>query len=139
MAIEKMKLVQVNGPLGQLDPFLLACCTDGNFAPEPAMQYMSASLGYITLSEDNPYPAIVQQFESLASQLGRTLSPAETNHPIELSDAHNLIDEINRRFQKIECCAQRFNGQRQMCLDGAEQYNHFKGLGRQHRTGYRLC
>lgn len=123
-----MKLVQVNGPLGQLDPFLLACCTDGNFAPEPAMQYMSASLGYITLSEDNPYPAIVQQFESLASQLGRTLSPAETNHPIELSDAHNLIDEINRRFKKLNAARNDLMEQRQMCLDGAEQYNHFKGL-----------
>ena len=65
MAIEKMKLVRVDGLLKNLDSVIYNCCLDGNFHPEPAIQHMSGSLGYITLSEDNPYTSHEQKMEEL--------------------------------------------------------------------------
>ena len=59
--VEKMKLVRVQGTLPQLNDFLDACCMDGRFDREPATRYMSDSLGYAALNEENPYPATRDQ------------------------------------------------------------------------------
>ena len=82
LAIEKMKLVRVDGLLKNLDSVIYNCCLDGNFHPEPAIQHMSGSLGYITLSEDNPYTSHVQKMEELYQLVGESTPPAEsTDHP----------------------------------------------------------
>lgn len=67
-----MKLVRVDGLLPQLDELIAACCLNGDFHPEPAVQHMSGSLGYVTLSEDNPYTPDVQQMEELFRLAGQT-------------------------------------------------------------------
>ena len=54
--VEKMKLVRVQGTLPQLNDFLDACCMDGRFDLEPATRYMSDSLGYAALNEENRHP-----------------------------------------------------------------------------------
>ena len=54
MAIANMKFVKVIGLLSELDAFLGSCCVDGTFQPEQAMQYMSDSMGYTQLVEENP-------------------------------------------------------------------------------------
>ena len=64
--VEKMKLVRVQGTLPQLNDFLDACCMDGRFDLEPATRYMSDSLGYAALNEENPYPATRDQIETMA-------------------------------------------------------------------------
>lgn len=56
-----MKLVKVTGPLDKLNNFISTCCLDGSFQPEQATQYMSASMGYLTLSEENPYAPMLQK------------------------------------------------------------------------------
>ena len=71
-----------NGLLKNLDSVIYNCCLDGNFHPEPAIQHMSGSLGYITLSEDNPYTSHVQKMEELYQLVGESTPPAEsTDHP----------------------------------------------------------
>ena len=60
-----MKLVRVDGLLSQLDDFILRCCINGDFQPEPAIQYMSASSKNMSLVEENPYPPMVQAVEEL--------------------------------------------------------------------------
>ena len=64
MAIANMKFVKVIGLLSELDAFLGSCCVDGTFQPEQAMQYMSDSMGYTQLVEENPYaPMLQKRFE----------------------------------------------------------------------------
>ena len=52
--VEKMKLVRVQGTMPQLNEFIGSCCMDGRFDLEPATRYMSESLGYGALNEENP-------------------------------------------------------------------------------------
>ncbi|MCO7109712.1 hypothetical protein NIA69_11835 [Gemmiger formicilis] len=54
--VEKMKLVRVQGTMPQLNEFIGSCCMDGRFDLEPATRYMSESLGYGALNEENPTP-----------------------------------------------------------------------------------
>ena len=67
--VEKMKLVHVQGTLPHLDEFLGACCLDGRFDLEPASQYMSASLGYAPLNEEDPYTPLVERIEAMAGEI----------------------------------------------------------------------
>ena len=68
--VEKMKLIHVQGTLPHLDEFLGRCCLDGRVNLEPASQYMSASLGYGPLNEEDPYTPLVARIEPQAQQLG---------------------------------------------------------------------
>ena len=92
LAIEKMKLVRVDGLLKNLDSVIYNCCLDGNFHPEPAIQHMSGSLGYITLSEDNPYTAHVQKMEELFQLVGESAPAlsAQTARDIQPDDKEKI-------------------------------------------------
>ena len=61
--VEKMKLVRVQGTMPQLNEFIGSCCMDGRFDLEPATRYMSESLGYGALNEENPHTAIRDQID----------------------------------------------------------------------------
>ena len=66
--VEKMKLVRVQGTMPQLNEFIGSCCMDGRFDLEPATRYMSESLGYGALNEENPHTAIRDQIETMAQE-----------------------------------------------------------------------
>ena len=66
--VEKMKLVRVQGTMPQLNEFIGSCCMDGRFDLEPATRYMSESLGYGALNEENPHTAIRDQIETMAKE-----------------------------------------------------------------------
>lgn len=128
LAAKKKKLVQISGPKTQLDTFLQVCCADGSFEPEQAMRYMSASLGYTTLSEENPYPTIIQQFEDLATQIGQPLMADETIGNMTVEDANELIDQVRTRFHSLYTVRRELLDQRSACVSGAENYSHFRNL-----------
>ena len=52
----------------QLNEFIGSCCMDGRFDLEPATRYMSESLGYGALNEENPHTAIRDQIETMAKE-----------------------------------------------------------------------
>ena len=92
--VEKMKLVRVQGTLPQLNDFLDACCMDGRFDLEPATRYMSDSLGYAALNEENPYPATRDQIETMAKEAGMELHK-EQRHTDPL-DEEAMADYLGR-------------------------------------------
>ena len=84
-----MKLVKVTGPLDKLNNFISTCCLDGSFQPEQATQYMSASMGYLTLSEENPYAPMLQKIEELIRENDSAPDPTivgDRSRDIELDD-----------------------------------------------------
>ena len=103
LAIEKMKLVRVDGLLKNLDSVIYNCCLDGNFHPEPAIQHMSGSLGYITLSEDNPYTSHVQKMEELYQLVGESTPPlkAQTTRGIQPEDK-DKIQELADSLSQLQ-------------------------------------
>ena len=98
-----MKLVRVDGLLKNLDSVIYNCCLDGNFHPEPAIQHMSGSLGYITLSEDNPYTSHVQKMEELYQLVGESTPPlkAQTTRGIQPEDK-DKIQELADRLAQLQ-------------------------------------
>ena len=86
-----MKLVRVDGVLEHLDELIASCCLNGNFHPEPAIQHMSGSLGYITLSEDNPYSADAQRMEELFQLVGEEVPPLAAQNARDVGFDRGLI------------------------------------------------
>lgn len=126
--VEKMKLVRVQGTLPQLNDFLDACCMDGRFDLEPATRYMSDSLGYAVLNEENPYPATRDQIETMAKEAGVELHEEQrhTDPPDDEAKAYlgDLLEQID------DLCAERQGllDQQKLCEDGIAQYSHFLNL-----------
>lgn len=126
--VEKMKLVQVQGTLEHLDEFLATCCMDGEFDLEPATQYMSASLGYGPLNEENPYPPIQQRIEAMAKQIGVELPTAQQHAPTIDDETRAYLDDLIAKFDDLRDEREILTNQQQLCSDAIEQYGHFSTL-----------
>jgi V/A-type H+-transporting ATPase subunit I len=123
-----MKLVQVNGTLEHLNEFLYACCMSGEFDPEFAAQYMSASLGYTALSEENPYPPMQQRIEGLAKAVGMELSGRDKPELALDPDTRAYLDDLDAKFAELRDERDGLLSQKKLCEDGIAQYSHFLSL-----------
>ena len=68
MAIEKMKLVNIVGPLGMFDQVVRDCVVDSGFAPESVLEFTGGG-GLSPFTVKNPSAALLSRVESLADQL----------------------------------------------------------------------
>lgn len=126
--VEKMKLVHVQGTLPHLDEFLGACCLDGRFDLEPASQYMSASLGYAPLNEEDPYTPLVEQIEAMAGEIGAAL-PDTPPRKLEAGDRdQQFLDALNNKFSDLRSERDSLQDQQRLCEDAIAQYSHFLSL-----------
>lgn len=129
MAIEKMKLVQVSGTKESLDKFITSCCISGDFHPENAMNYLSGSLGFSSLNEENPYTASIQKIEEIASIANVTLEESYSDNEIsfdfsELEFVDNLKNTLNLLFSERTEIAEKLEN----INKSIEQFSHFKNL-----------
>ena len=124
-----MKLVRVDGLLPQLDELIAACCLNGDFHPEPAVQHMSGSLGYVTLSEDNPYTPDVQQMEDLFRLAGQTELPAVTGKPRHIrGEELELVHQVARQLQDLAAERDALVDEKNKLAQQRDQFAHFSGL-----------
>lgn len=123
-----MKLVHVQGTLPHLDEFLGACCLDGRFDLEPASQYMSASLGYAPLNEEDPYTPLVERIEAMAGEIGAAL-PDTPPRKLEAGDRdQQFLDALNNKFSDLRSERDSLQDQQRLCEDAIAQYSHFLSL-----------
>ena len=126
--VEKMKLVHVQGTLPHLDEFLGACCLDGRFDLEPASQYMSASLGYAPLNEEDPYTPLVERIEAMAGEIGAAL-PDTPPRKLEAGDRdQQFLDALNNKLSDLRSERDSLQDQQRLCEDAIAQYSHFLSL-----------
>lgn len=129
MAIEKMKLIRTYGLMEQLDEFITSCCISGDFHPENAMEYISDSLGFVPLNEENPYSAPIQKIDEIASVAGVTLKSTFTDNEIiidssELDYIDTFREKISEVFEKRKAVADKLRE-----IEAShEQFSHFIGL-----------
>ena len=126
--VEKMKLVQVHGTLDCLNEFLGSCCMDGQVDLEPATQYMSASLGYGALSEENLYLPIQQQIETIAKQIHVELPTEQKHLPSIDEETRGYLDQLKKEFDALGEERESLVSQQKLCNEGIEQYSHFLPL-----------
>ena len=129
MAIANMKFVKVIGLLSELDAFLGSCCVDGTFQPEQAMQYMSDSMGYTQLVEENPYAPMLQKIEELASSSGIHLREVEKiPKPVTNEETEAFIRQLGSRMSELHDERKVLTDQLATCESAITQFQHFTGL-----------
>ena len=123
-----MKLVRVQGTTPQLNEFIGSCCMDGRFDLEPATRYMSESLGYGALNEENPHTAIRDQIETMAKEANMELHEGQQHSDPVDAEGRSYLSDLLEKIDDL--CAERkvLLDQKKLCEDGIEQYSHFTGL-----------
>lgn len=127
-----MKLVKVTGPLDRLNNFISTCCLDGTFHPEQATQYMSATMGYTTLNEENPYAPMLQKIEELIRENDSAPDPTivgSRSREVQLDEqTSEYIDELDRRLSSVHDERKELEDQLEQCKNGIAKYEHFTGF-----------
>ncbi len=130
MAIEKMKLVRVLGKTNQIDDFITSCCISGDFHPENAMNYVSAHMGYVPLTKENPYVATIQKIEDLAAISGIVLKETFNGDEIIVDENETeYIDEIVEAMESLVEKRAPVVSKLDECNDNIEKFSHFSNLG----------
>lgn len=125
-----MKFVRINGPASQLNKLITACCLDGNFHPEYAGNFISQSMGYTALNEENPYSQLFANIKELASSLGVSLDDAKKIKGTVIDErTKDYISSIGETLNTLGEERKNLTEQLEQCREGIEKYSHFTGLG----------
>ena len=97
---------------------------DGRFDLEPATRYMSESLGYGALNEENPHTAIRDQIETMAKEANMELHEGQQHSDPVDAEGRSYLSDLLEKIDDL--CAERkvLLDQKKLCEDGIEQYSH---------------
>ncbi len=130
MAIEKMKFVMASGPLSQLNKLITALCGEGTFHPEPASSFISPTMGYAPLNEENPFTPTLSAVRELAQQFSIDLEAGRPQKGTVIDDkTKEYIESLGARVRDAVEQNNALNEQIEACREGIEKYKHFTGLG----------
>lgn len=130
MAVSEMKLIRTVGSVNMLDDYLIQCCTKGYFQPEQAMQYLSGSMGFAPLQEENPYTTVLSKFIEMAQTSGFQLQRGKWMSKEQIDDAdYQYVQQVGAKLDSMHTNWQLLQDQMQTCRDAVAQYEHFTGLG----------
>ena len=129
MAIEKMKLIRISGKMEYLDDFIMSCCISGEFHPENVMNYLSDSLGYENLNEDNPYTEYIQKIEELAAVAGVTLKDTVQGKEIVIDEAESAyVKELTEHLREISVSREELRKKTKEINDYVDKFRNFENL-----------
>jgi len=129
MAIEKMKLVRVDGNISSLEELITTCCLSGDFHAENAINYFSESLGFVSLNEENPYSGSISDLEEIASIAGASLKEDFDANELKLDmKEKTYVDEVKAQLNSF--LERRNNITAQINSDTSliNKYKQFVGL-----------
>ncbi len=125
-----MKFVMASGPLSQLNKLITVLCGDGMFHPEPASSFISPTMGYAPLNEENPYTPTLSAVRELAQQFSIDLTAAKPQKGTVIDDkTREYVDSLGARVREAVEQNNALNEQIEECREGIEKYKHFTGLG----------
>ena len=124
-----MKLIRVYGLLDNLDEFITSCCISGDFHPENAINYLSASMGFTPLTEENPYTVPIQKIEEIASIANVSLKETFSGNEIvfdesELEYINETRTSLTSMFSERSEIAEKLKN----ISESMEQISHFTEL-----------
>lgn len=102
MAIEKMKLVNIVGPLGLFDQVVRGSLVDSGFAPESVLDFVGSGGGLLPFTLRNPNGALLSRSENLLDKLN--IEPEYRPFPEEgfgETEMTGYFDDLTRRYQAI--------------------------------------
>ncbi len=104
MAIEKLTLINVEGPVRKVNKTLVRCCESGYFHISPPPDVSGAHLEAKSLRDKGQYERMIKRCRILAEQLGVTLDENAAYDNIEYSlsvDFKNYLDKIEEKTTGI--------------------------------------
>ncbi|MCI8622542.1 MAG: V-type ATP synthase subunit I [Provencibacterium sp.] len=102
MAIEKMTLVNIKGPLTRLDNTILACSDLGCFHPENITPAGNAGANFGGLKYRNPYQDLLQKITALADNAGIPLRFSEVEDVVvDRRQIKTFTDDFSERFSAL--------------------------------------
>lgn len=129
MAIAKMNLAKFSGKADMLDKLIWDCLADGNFHPEQASQYISASMGYVPFYEENLYKQPLQEIKELASSIGYELDDSATERNLVLDEeSSGLLSEVKDDLKALADEKQLLIDQKTRCENGITVFSHYIDL-----------
>ena len=104
MAIEKLTLVNVEGPLKKVNKTLVRCCESGYFHMSPAPDVSDTYLEAKSLRDKGLYERMIKRCRSIAQQLHITLDENAPYDSVEYNvsiDFKRYLDEIERKLSEL--------------------------------------
>lgn len=127
MAIEKMWMMRVSGRLDQLDSFIDRCCLDGRVQVEAAEKFIAPSMGYVPLSEPNPYTERLAAVQEVAAGFGR-----ELHYRDEVRDSRDdaqvdlaLLTAMSNRMKELQDRKTALQAQKEADTRAVWELQHF--------------
>ena len=129
MAIEKMKLVKLSGPLTKLNSTCVQLLESESFHPRTAAKLFSNDMGFVPFVDENSYSKSIAELEQIAASNGAELSLTELDGNVDFDNLEgDYISEVEQKFLKYNEEMGSLEEQKQICLDGIQSFEHFKGL-----------
>ena len=104
MAIEKLTLVNVEGPLKKVNKTLVRCCESGYFHISPAPDVSGTYLEAKSLRDKGQYERMIKRCRSIAQQLKITLDENASYDSIEYNtsiDFKRYLDGIEKKTAEL--------------------------------------
>ncbi len=104
MAIEKLTLVNVEGPLKKVNKTLVRCCESGYFHMSPAPDVSGTYLEAKSLRDKGQYERMIKRCRSIAQQLHITLDENASYDSVEYNvsiDFKRYLDEIDDKVSEL--------------------------------------
>lgn len=104
-------------------------CESECFHPEQAAKHISAEMGFIPFTDENPYAAQLSELTELASSVGITPELVELKKMTQLSEEDKeYIRSVKKKIADYNEKINSLNEQKAVCEAGIKSYEHFKGL-----------
>lgn len=128
MAIQKITLIKASGEIEKLDAFISACKNNGDFHPENAGDFISETMGFSQLVEQNKYDAYLKSVEQLMLLTGTKpeKETGEAKHTEE--EIKSYIDAMSEDIGTLLEDRKLLTEQLEFCKAGINQFEHFIGL-----------
>lgn len=104
MAIEKLTLVNVEGPLKKVNKTLVHCCESGYFHMSPPPDVSGTYLEAKSLRDKGQYERMIKRCRVIAQQLGVTLDENAPYDSIEYNvsiDFRRYLDGVEKRLSEL--------------------------------------
>lgn len=130
MAIEKMKPVKISGPLDKITEVSGKIYESECFHPESAIKLVSAEMGLVPFTEENPYSTELSELTELAKNADFELELLSTSRQQKEFDSEDIeyIESVKKKTDSYKELISSLNEQKGICESGILSFEHFKGL-----------
>ena len=127
MAIAKMKLISIGGPVDTLDRVLRICGSCGVFQADDVTKYYTHDAPYAPVREENLYAIGLTRLEGVVDCLGGKLT-AKAAEEEEIPDWSAYVDRLQTQVQELTEKRAALTETLEQLNKEIEQFEHFRGL-----------